>query len=107
VTAADIRNLCSPLELFHNAIERRQPIGYKVGHVSGPKELLRAAEQALAVITPGDTFASLERLRNLRLVRKQRADCVVTACHACWAITIRKYRLLLRVHTKRIVLWIV
>lgn len=60
VAAADIGDARAALEFLDHAFQRGQPGVDQVGLVAGAEEAFGAAEQALAVVVPGDAPARAE-----------------------------------------------
>src|SRR6266478_6975517 len=72
MAATDVRDLCSRLELLHDAAgQSREPRGYKLVVIAGPEKAGHGAEHATGLIAPGDTATGLECGLNLGLVVEQ------------------------------------
>jgi hypothetical protein len=67
-----VRDLCSGLELLHDAAgQSREPRGYQLVVIAGPEKAGHRAEHAAGLIAPGDTAPGLEGGLNLGLVVEQ------------------------------------
>ena len=88
MTAADVGDLGAALQLFDNAIKRRQPFLHQMMLVAGAKETRGAAEQAFAAPVPAHALAGLERLEDLRLVEERRGHQIADRSHEIGAVLV-------------------
>src|SRR6516225_1529297 len=61
LTAPDIGYPAAALELFDDAVQRRQPVAHQIVQVAGAEKLRYRAEEAARLVTPSHAAARLER----------------------------------------------
>ena len=67
VPAPDVGDPGSGLQLLHDPVERREPLGHEVGAVAGAEERLAAEEHVLVLLVPPEALPGPEPLGDPRL----------------------------------------
>ena len=68
MTASDVRDTSSGIQLLLDAVKRGYPLLVDVGLITGPKEPLYPAKKAVVMLPPRQTRAGLKTLGDKRLI---------------------------------------
>src|SRR5262245_61610855 len=71
MSATDIRDARSSLELLSDTLQCRNPRGHKLVVITGSKEARDGAKHAAGLVAPGDATTVLENSLNLGLVVRE------------------------------------
>jgi hypothetical protein len=91
MTASDVRDTSSGPQLLLDAVKRGYPLLVYVGLITGPKEPLYPAKEAIVVLSPRQTCAGPKTLGNKRLIVMDGRNGIETSRHRGGAIWISEH----------------